>query len=104
MRELLEELAAPALTKPNVALAFVAPAGLKEVQAALGSEVRWLACTCSMLCLALDPSMCSCSSLPFRSADATVAQQAAPGTFAATCYSCHDPSSAWQCCVMSKCR
>jgi hypothetical protein len=41
MRELLEELAAPAPTKPNVALAFVAPAGLKEVQAALGSEVRW---------------------------------------------------------------
>jgi hypothetical protein len=30
---------APAPTKPNVALAFVAPAGLKEVQAALGSEV-----------------------------------------------------------------
>jgi hypothetical protein len=44
MRELLEELAAAAPTKPNVALAFVAPAGLKEVQAALGSEVS---CGCS---------------------------------------------------------
>jgi hypothetical protein len=40
MRELLEELGAPAPVKPSVALAFVAPAGLKEVQAALGSEVR----------------------------------------------------------------
>lgn len=38
-RELLIELGLPQPPKPEVAVAFVAPAGLKEVQAALGSEV-----------------------------------------------------------------
>jgi hypothetical protein len=48
MRELLEELGAPAPAKPHVALAFVAPAGLKEVQAALGSEVHGLQLACDV--------------------------------------------------------
>jgi hypothetical protein len=39
MQELMDMLGAPAISKPSLAIVFVAPEGIKEVQVAFGAEV-----------------------------------------------------------------
>lgn len=39
MQELMDTLGAPAISKPSLAIVFVAPEGIKEVQVAFGAEV-----------------------------------------------------------------